>query len=427
MYGFDTNSNRTHRKSAAAAAGDPCPAAPSVGTADSTYDSADRLVDTGYGYDAFGRTTASPGTDGTDYCVNDLVREVRKNADEKQTWTLDPGLRLYETRITRKDPTTGTLSTLTKTSHYGSDGDSPAWVDEGDGTVTRHVSSLDGDLVAITRGAGGVRLQLTNLHGDVVLDLDPAAASRDSDLVYDADEYGNPRGAAPRRYGWIGGKQRSAETPTGYVLMGARLYNPSSGRFLSLDPVLGGSANAYDYCSADPVNCTDLDGQSHDYTYVIKGCSIRRLNKRKVRAILFGDCKMTGKKRKLRGKKVKYYWTTGGRPVRGINNDGCSAPDWAQRGHPDRPSGNNFRAACHMHDYGYALIRARILPRYARKYVDRAFLQVTNEICHRTRSGWRLNLCSAIALQYYAGVRSNGWRGLPDDTQGPSDINTVGP
>ncbi len=65
-YGFDANSNRTHRKEATAAAGEPCPATPSPGSPDHAYDSADRLVDPGYHYDAFGRTTALPGTSGID-------------------------------------------------------------------------------------------------------------------------------------------------------------------------------------------------------------------------------------------------------------------------------------------------------------------------------------------------------------------------
>lgn len=43
--------------------------------------------------------------------------------------------------------------------------------------------------------------------------------------------------------------------------MGVRLYNPATGRFLSVDPVPGSSANAYDYCNDDPINHYDLDGK----------------------------------------------------------------------------------------------------------------------------------------------------------------------
>jgi hypothetical protein len=43
--------------------------------------------------------------------------------------------------------------------------------------------------------------------------------------------------------------------------MGVRLYNPATGRFLSVDPVPGGNANPYEYCWGDPVNCLDLDGR----------------------------------------------------------------------------------------------------------------------------------------------------------------------
>ncbi|WP_412180993.1 RHS repeat-associated core domain-containing protein [Streptomyces goshikiensis] len=42
--------------------------------------------------------------------------------------------------------------------------------------------------------------------------------------------------------------------------MGVRLYSPSSGRFLSTDPVRGGNANAYEYCVGDPINCRDTSG-----------------------------------------------------------------------------------------------------------------------------------------------------------------------
>ena len=81
-----------------------------------------------------------------------------------------------------------------------------------------------------------------------------------------ADEFGNavalPGAAGPvkDRYSWPGGAQRSAEALGHVVLMGVRLYSTVTGRFLSVDPVDRGSASAYDYCGADPVNCTGLAG-----------------------------------------------------------------------------------------------------------------------------------------------------------------------
>ncbi|MFJ1567090.1 RHS repeat-associated core domain-containing protein [Streptomyces erythrochromogenes] len=80
-------------------------------------------------------------------------------------------------------------------------------------------------------------------------------------MALDNDEYGNARtGQSATRYNWLGGKQRSSETLSGLMLMGVRLYNPTSGRFLSTDPVYGGGDNAYGY-PGDPVNQFDLDGR----------------------------------------------------------------------------------------------------------------------------------------------------------------------
>lgn len=181
------------------------------------------------------------------------------SATRRQSWTLDPGLRFRATTISTPDGAGGWTAT-TRTNHYGDETDSPNWITAAGGSTTRYATSPDGTLLE-TRG-GTVVLHLTTLHGDVAVQLDLTDAAAPT-VVLDSDEYGNPRdGQNPTRYGWLGAKQRSSEAVGGVILMGVRLYDPALGRFLSLDPVSGGSSNAYEYCSADPVNCLDLDGRN---------------------------------------------------------------------------------------------------------------------------------------------------------------------
>ncbi|WP_254876554.1 DNRLRE domain-containing protein [Streptomyces sp. CAI-85] len=255
-YAFDANSNRTALNTSS----DDCDSSTSDTTTATTsyaYDSGDRLIADGTGYDALGRTTSTGGTTLT-YYTNDLIRSETVGTS-RRTWSLDAVGRLGQV-TTETQAGDGTWSTTsTDLSHYGSTGDSPSWSEDADGTVSRNVTDPTGSLAAITSATGDTTLQLTTLHGDVAvrLPLDGTTAS----VVQRYDEYGNPLDdTASATYGWLGGYQRSSDTISGLALMGSRLYSPATGRFLQTDTVYGGNVNAYVY-PPDPVNAYDLDGR----------------------------------------------------------------------------------------------------------------------------------------------------------------------
>ncbi|WP_435192283.1 DNRLRE domain-containing protein [Streptomyces sp. bgisy126] len=258
-YTFDQRSNRKTLTSAAGTPGADCLTSGGTTTTTHTYDSGDRLVDAGYAYDGFGRTITAPGHGTIGYYVNDLIHQQVANG-QRQTLQLDSALRVRSWKLESGSGSTWT-DLGTKINHYAEDGDAPRWIVENTttGQISRNVESLAGVLGAVTGQSGETVLQLSNVHGDVALQL-PLDTSK-APTALDSDEYGNPRtGQTPSRYNWHGTEQRSTETPSSLTMMGVRLYNPSTGRFLSIDPAYGGNANAYEYCVGDPVNCHDLTG-----------------------------------------------------------------------------------------------------------------------------------------------------------------------
>jgi RHS repeat-associated protein len=255
QYGYDADSNRTQYVSTGPGSGGAC----QTGTLATVhgYDGADRLSDTGIVYDSMGRTTTLPAADagGTQETLSYYSKD-RLNSITQGTVTLtasvDPAWRV-DTWVTSAD------SAATKTNHYAADGDSPAWISENTAntTWTRNIPGIDGLMVAAEASTGSVTYELADLHGDIA-----ATADSSGNLLTTTDyqEFGTPRSGAVGRYGWLGAFQRQSDGLTGSVIMGVRVYSPSIGRFLQVDPVSNGSANAYDYSNQDPITGSDLSG-----------------------------------------------------------------------------------------------------------------------------------------------------------------------
>jgi RHS repeat-associated protein len=133
---------------------------------------------------------------------------------------------------------------------------------------------------------GGVALTLTNtspttvvakysiqnFHGDTALVLDTNGVPSTSVYMYDpfgrpvaSNTFGTnnvPDNATGNGMGWATSPARKQESmfTLPIMQMGARVYLPTIGRFIQVDPTEGGTPNAYTYV-LDPINYADYNGQ----------------------------------------------------------------------------------------------------------------------------------------------------------------------
>ena len=212
---------------------------------------------TSYSYDGAGNTTSVTAPDGsaTSYTWDEQGRLAGVQTTDASGAGTGSGSMVYAadgTRLVRRTP--GKVTVYVNGDEYTLDTGTGAvasrryYVFAGTSLVTR-----DGDGTITTLAADGQGTPLVAIDGDNQLTrryLDP---------------FGNPRGTRPGAWpGDLGFHTGTDDAWAGLVHMGARPYDPDTGRFLAVDPLIdpldSQQMNGYAYANNNPVTMTDPTG-----------------------------------------------------------------------------------------------------------------------------------------------------------------------
>ncbi|WP_245380808.1 RHS repeat-associated core domain-containing protein [Kibdelosporangium banguiense] len=204
-----------------------------------------------YGYDPTGNTTLRKRA-GTDQNLEwDAEGHLAKVTESGKTTSF-----LYDAdgnRLIRRDPTGTTLYV----------GEDEVQLDQnGVVTATRYYSH-SGKVVAVRTANGKLSWLGVDHHGTAQLAVDADSQDTQRRLL---TPYGEARGAAPAWWpgekGFVGG---TTDSSTGLTHLGAREYDPTTGRFISVDPEIDHEdpqqLHGYAYANNSPVTFTDPDGR----------------------------------------------------------------------------------------------------------------------------------------------------------------------
>ncbi|MFK4085155.1 RHS repeat-associated core domain-containing protein [Kribbella sp. NPDC020789] len=122
-----------------------------------------------------------------------------------------------------------------------------------------------GDHAVAVRAGNQVKWVSGDHHGTMTVSVDSVTLAIQRRRI---TPYGEVRGTAPTAWagqrGFVGGVQ---DDTTGLVSLGARQYDPGSGRFISADPQVDfqdpQQLNAYAYANNSPVTFSDPDGERY--------------------------------------------------------------------------------------------------------------------------------------------------------------------
>ncbi|WP_331721196.1 polymorphic toxin-type HINT domain-containing protein [Streptomyces sp. NBC_00454] len=217
---------------------------------------------TSYTYDASGNTAGITTTAGTKALTwngqGKLDKIVGTGESAGTSYLYDTG----GNQLIRRDPTSTTLNLgtdqITLDTASGKVSNARTYAAPGGLSITRTTTAGASTLTyqsADHHGTGGVQFNATNL----------------TNVRRASDPFGNERGTQPAPGTWasdkgfVGGTKEKA---TGLTLLGAREYDPTTGRFISPDPIIDAGDpqqwNAYAYSNNSPINASDPSGLKLD-------------------------------------------------------------------------------------------------------------------------------------------------------------------
>ncbi len=211
-----------------------------------------------YTYDAAGNTktrTIAGGPNQTlSYDTRNHTSTVNDTAGNAATYIYDANGSLL---LQRDHTATGTTVTL----YLGAE---QLTLTTGTGAVTglRYYATNGGPTI-VRSSTGALTYECGDSQGTHTVTIDAGSSQAETRRYF--TPYGRNRGTAPTS--WLDNRafvNQATDPATGLNLLGARVYDPATGRFLQRDPVLltdnAFTLSGYTYSANDPVNHSDAGG-----------------------------------------------------------------------------------------------------------------------------------------------------------------------